>query len=124
MGWFNKLGGGNSFLGNTLVAEAARLDVQSVKSQFGFNLTRVNTVFGDLNFVAHPLLRGQWEDYVIVIDLPNLAYRPLQGNGISRDTFYQTNIQDNGVDGRIDQMITEAGLQILLPETHAVLKWS
>jgi len=124
VGWFNKLGGGNSFLGNTLVAEAARLDVQAVKSQFGFNLTRVNTVFGDLNFVAHPLLRGQWEDYVIVIDLPNLAYRPLQGNGISRDTFYQTNIQDNGVDGRIDQMITEAGLQILLPETHAVLKWS
>lgn len=123
VGWFNKLGNG-TFLGNTLVAEASRLDVQAIKSQFGFNLTRVNTVFGELNFVAHPLLRGQWEDYVIVIDLPNLAYRPLVGNGISRDTFYQTNVQAPGVDGRIDQMITEAGLQILLPETHAVLKWS
>jgi len=123
IGWFSKLNQG-SFLGNTLVAEAARLDVQNMKSQFGFNLTRINTVFGELNFVAHPLLRGQWEDYVIVLDLPNIAYRPLVGNGISRDTFYQTNVQDNGVDGRVDQIITEAGIQITLPETHAVLKWS
>ena len=122
IGWFNKLNQG-SFLGNTLVAEAARLDVQNMKSQFGFNLTRINTIFGELNFVAHPLLRGQWEDYVIVLDLPNISYRPLVGNGISRDTYYQTNVQAPDVDGRIDQIITEAGLQITLPETHAVLKW-
>ena len=123
IGWFSKLNQG-SFLGNTLVAEAARLDVQNMKSQFGFNLTRISTVFGELNFVAHPLLRNQWEDHVIVLDLPNISYRPLVGNGISRDTYYQTNVQDNDVDGRIDQMITEAGIQITLPETHAVLKWS
>ena len=123
IGWFSKLNQG-SFLGNTLVAEAARLDVQNLKSQFGFNLTRINTVFGELNFVAHPLLRNQWEDHVIVLDLPNISYRPLVGNGISRDTYYQTNVQNNDVDGRIDQMITEAGIQITLPETHAVLKWS
>ncbi|MDX9809897.1 MAG: hypothetical protein RBT04_07115, partial [Sphaerochaetaceae bacterium] len=67
---------------------------------------------------------NQWEDHVIVLDLPNISYRPLVGNGISRDTYYQTNVQDNDVDGRIDQMITEAGIQITLPETHAVLKWS
>lgn len=121
--WFSKLNQG-SFLGNTLVAEASRLDVQNMKSQFGFNLTRINTVFGELNFVAHPLLRNQWEDYAIVIDLPNIAYRPLIGNGISRDTYYQTNVQAPGVDGRVDQIITEAGIQITLPETHAVLKWS
>ena len=123
LGWFNKLGNG-SFLGNTLVAGASQLDVQNIKSQFGFELTRVKNIFGEYNFVSHPLLRGQWEDYVIVIDLPNLSYRPLVGNGISRDTFYQTNIQTPGTDGRIDQIITESGLQILLPETHAVLKWS
>ena len=123
VGWFNKLNQG-SFLGNTLVAEAARMDVQNIQSKFGFNLTKVTNVFGELNFVAHPLLRGQWEDYVIVIDLPNISYRPLVGNGISRDTFYQTNVQAPDVDGRVDQIITEAGIQIMLPETHAVLKWS
>jgi hypothetical protein len=48
----------------------------------------------------------------------------LVGNGISRDTFIETNIQDNGADGRKDQIITEAGLEIQLPETHAILKFS
>ena len=54
----------------------------------------------------------------------NVAYRPLVGNGISRDTFIETNIQDNDADGRKDQIITEAGLEISLPETHAILKFS
>ncbi len=121
--WFNKLGNG-TFLGNTLAGGSAQLDIQNVKSQFGFNLTRVSCVFGDFNFVAHPLLREQWEDYCLVIDLGQVAYRPLVGNGISRDTFYQTNVQAPDIDGRIDQIITEAGMQITLPETHAVLKWN
>ena len=56
--------------------------------------------------------------------MSNVAYRPLAGNGISRDTFVETNIQDNSTDGRKDQIITEAGLEISLPETHAVLKFS
>ena len=56
--------------------------------------------------------------------MKNVAYRPLQGNGVSRDTFIETNVQDNGVDGRQDQVITEAGLEISVPETHAILKFS
>ena len=60
----------------------------------------------------------------MAVDMSNVAYRPLVGNGISRDTFIETNIQNNDVDGRKDQIITEAGLEISLPETHAVLKFS
>jgi len=86
-------------------------------------MTEISTVFGDYVFVQHPLLREQWEDYGIVIDPKNVAYRPLQGNGISRDTFVETNVQNNDTDGRKDQILTESGLQILLPETHAVVKW-
>ena len=56
--------------------------------------------------------------------MKNVAYRPLVGNGHSRDTYIETNIQDNGIDGRQDQVITEAGLEISLPETHAILKFS
>ena len=84
----------------------------------------VNTIFGSLHFVQEPLLRGPWEDYAIMIDMKNVAYRPLVGNGVSRDTFVETNVQDNGVDGRQDQIITEAGLEISVPETHAILKFS
>jgi hypothetical protein len=71
-----------------------------------------------------PLFRGPWANHAVAIDLNNVAYRPLAGNGESRDTQVITNIQNNDVDGRKDMILTEAGLEIQLPETHAVLKFS
>jgi hypothetical protein len=121
--YLNKLGSG-SFLNNSVGSSQYRLDVDTVPGAFGHQVTVVNTIFGNLHFVAEPLLRGVWENYCVAVDLKNVAYRPLVGNGISRDTFIETNVQDNGVDGRQDQIITEAGLEISLPETHAVLKFS
>ena len=87
-------------------------------------ITAVQTAFGTFNFVAHPLFRGHSENICAVIDLANVSYRPLVGNGLNRDTFVETNIQDNSVDGRKDQIITECGLEIMLPETHALLTFS
>jgi len=121
--YLNKLGNG-SFMNNTIGASQYKLDVTSVPGAFGHTVTMVNTIFGNLHFVAEPLLRGPWEDYCVAVDLKNVNYRPLVGNGMSRDTFIETNVQDNGVDGRQDQVITEAGLEIQLPETHAILKFS
>ena len=85
---------------------------------------KVTTIFGNLYVVQEPLFRLDAEDYLMCVDLDNVAYRPLVGNGINRDTFIETNIQANDMDGRKDQIITEAGLEISLPETHAVLKFS
>ena len=121
--YLNKLGAG-SFMNNTVGSSQYRLDVQSVPGAYGHSVTMVNTIFGNLHFVADPLLRGPWEDYCVCVDLANVAYRPLVGNGVSRDTFIETNVQDNGVDGRQDMILTEAGLEISLPETHAILKFS
>jgi len=121
--YLNKLGNG-SFLNNSVGSSQYRLDVQSVPGAFGHTVTVVNTIFGNLHFVPEPLLRGPWEDYCVAVDMKNVAYRPLSGNGVSRDTFIETNVQDNGVDGRQDQIITESGLEISVPETHAILKFS
>jgi len=121
--YLNKMGSGG-FLNNTVGSSQYRLDVQNIKGSFGHQVTVVNTIYGNLHFVAEPLLRGMWEDYCVAVDMSNLAYRPLAGNGKSRDTFVETNIQDPGIDGRKDQIITEAGLEISLPETHAILKFS
>ena len=121
--YLNKLGAG-SFLNNSVGSSQYSLDINSIPGAFGHSVTVVNTIFGNLHFVAEPLLRGPWEDYAVAVDMSNVAYRPLAGNGISRDTFVETNIQDNSTDGRKDQIITEAGLEISLPETHAVLKFS
>jgi len=121
--YLNKLGNG-SFLNNTVGSSQYKLDVTTVPGAFGHSVTMVNTIFGNLHFIAEPLLRGIWEDYCVCVDLKNVAYRPLVGNGMSRDTYIETNIQNPGIDGRQDQVITEAGLEIQLPETHAILKFS
>ena len=136
MNWLNKLGG-SSFLGNTMsagVGVAAAgvptsspygVSIDKGQSLFnGVNVTQVDTLYGTLNFVMEPLLRGPWANHAIVVDLNNVAYRPLAGNGESRDTQIITNIQNNDVDGRRDMILTEAGLEIQLPETHAILKFS
>ena len=121
--YLNKLGNG-SFLNNSVGSSQYRLDVDTVPGAFGHQVTVVNTIFGNLHFVQEPLLRGMWEDYCVCVDLKNVAYRPLVGNGVSRDTFIETNVQENGIDVRQDQIITESGLEISLPETHAILKFS
>lgn len=121
--WFNKLGEAG-FLKNTVGSSSYRFDVANVRNQFGHNVTRVNTIFGNLHFVQEPLLRGWMEDYAIAVDLKNVAWRPLKANGISRDTWITTNVQDNDIDGRKDIITTEAGVQIDIPETHAILKFT
>lgn len=121
--WMNKLGEGG-FIRNTAGSSAFTIDIDNIKGKFGHKIMQVNTIFGELNFVQEPLLRNGYEDYAICVDLNNVALRPLAGNGKSRDTFIKTNIQDNDVDGRQDLITTETGLEISLPETHAILKWS
>tara|TARA_R110002020_G_scaffold237450_1_gene449802 strand:+ start:7498 stop:8820 length:1323 start_codon:yes stop_codon:yes gene_type:complete len=123
LAYLNKLGS-NGFLKNTITSSSYKMDVQNIKGAFGHEVTKINTIFGNLHFVAEPLFRGQDENLAIAIDLANVKYRPLQGNGVSRDTHIMTNIQNNNVDGRKDMVLTEAGLEISLPETHAVMKWS
>ena len=121
--FLNKLGS-NGFLDNTIGASQYRLDVNNIPGNFGHNVTKVSTIYGDLHFIAQPLFRGMWEDYAIAVDMKNVSYRCLAANGISRDTHIVTNVQNNDVDGRKDLILTEAGLEIDLPETHAILKWS
>ena len=121
----HKIGDGN-FLANSVGSGnnqnlfQASLEVK--KSSFmPIDITSISTSWGSMNFVAHPLFRGDMADKAVCIDLSNVNLRPLSGNGISRDTFVETNIQENDIDGRKDQIITEAGLEVMLPETHAVI---
>tara|TARA_R110002051_G_scaffold106353_1_gene179451 strand:- start:5819 stop:7150 length:1332 start_codon:yes stop_codon:yes gene_type:complete len=124
LAWLNKLGS-DSFLQNTVGANTQySLDVTSIPGQFGHNVTKVSTIFGNLHFVQEPLLRNQWENKAILIDMKNVAYRPLVGNGKSRDTHIITNVQGNDTDGRKDMILTEAGLEVSLPETHGVMTFS
>jgi hypothetical protein len=130
MNYFQKLGGdgflANSFgvMGTGSAPTALKFDIQSGQGRFGHNITKIETMYGSLNFVMEPLLRGPFENMAIAVDMANVKYRPLVGNGENRDTQIITNVQNNDVDGRKDMVLTEAGLEISLPETHALLKFS
>lgn len=123
LNWLNKLGD-SSFLGTTIGRGQYQFNVQNIMNSFGFIMTKVTNVWGEMYFVYNPLLRGPYEDYACAIDMAHVKYRYLNGNGKSRDTMYKTNVQDNGVDGRVDEILTEAGLEISMPELHAVVKFS
>ena len=126
LSYFNKLGG-TSFLGNTMALNSqvgSGMDIQNIQGEFGHLVTRISTLYGNLNLVMEPLFRGAHENTAIMIDLNNVSYRPLVGNGVSRDTQIITNVQNRDVDGRKDMILTEAGLEIQLPETHTVLQFS
>ena len=122
MAWLQKLAG-DGFLKNTVGTSSYKLDVQNIAGEFGHQVTKVNTIFGNLHFTAEPLFRNQDENIALAVDLANVKYRPLAGNGVSRDTHIMTNVQNNNVDGRKDMILTEAGLEISLPETHAIMKF-
>jgi hypothetical protein len=68
--------------------------------------------------VKQPLFEGAvYGGYAAAIDMANVGYRYLNG----RDTSLKTNIQANDVDGRRDEYLTEAGLEVKLPKTHGLL---
>ena len=79
---------------------------------------KIDTVYGSVSLVKEPLFRGFSTGYLAMIDLDHVAYRPLVGNGVNRDTSITTNVQQADEDLRKDMILTEAGLEVTLPETH------
>ena len=66
---------------------------------------------------THPMFRqipGAEKD-AIILDTKDLRYRYVDDTQLLKDR------QGNGVDGVIDEYLTEAGLEILQEKTHAVV---
>jgi hypothetical protein len=118
---FNKLSGfiDNSF--DMTDAGAVAYNFQKSEGSFGHRIMRIETVHGDISLVKEPLFRGMSAGFLCMVDLDHVSYRPLVGNGINRDTSIQTNVQAADEDLRKDMILTEAGLEVSLPETHALI---
>ena len=120
--FFNKLGDGlfiDSSVGYS--NSAMRYDVSQKDGRFGHKVLSVETIHGAMNMVKEPLFRGFSSGFLMMVDLDHVAYRPLVGNGVNRDTQVQTNVQSADEDLRKDMILTEAGLEVSLPETHYLL---
>jgi hypothetical protein len=103
----------------------ARDKIRIVKdtSTYGIKVARYDNIHGSLDIVIHDHLEGAtYGGYGIVIDPANIYYRPLNGDNGSRDTKLIENIQLPSADERKDMYITEAGLQLILPKTFAMMK--
>lgn len=96
-----------------------KLLVDNLAAKFGLEVFTYVTPFGTYKLMNYQhILEGQvYGGHTVIIDPEAVKYRPLQ----DRDTKLETNIQANDADGRIDQYITEAGLEVRNPEKHAVV---
>jgi len=122
--FFNKMGS-TGFVDQSVAADKMfQYDITSRNGNFGHQVMQVNTIHGDLSIVAEPLFRGIASGYMALVDLDHVSYRPLVGNGLNRDTHIITNVQQADEDLRKDMIITEAGLEITIPETHALYSFT
>ena len=119
---FNKLGDGAGFLGDSM-GGSNRYNFDASQGSFGHKVMKIDTVHGDLSLVKEPLFRGMSGEFMLLADLDHVSYRPLVGNGVNRDTSITTNVQQADEDLRKDMILTEAGLEVTLPETHALFNF-
>ena len=97
-----------------------RYNIAERDGQFGHKIMTIETIHGTMHLVKEPLFRGIASGFMAMVDMSKVAYRPLVGNGINRDTQIMTNVQSPDEDLRKDMILTEAGLEITLPECHAL----
>ncbi len=90
---------------------------QSEKT-YGMDVTTFTSPFGAIRLIPNWELEGaRYGGYLIGMDMDNLAYRFLEG----RDTAVLTNRQANDADTRKDEILTEAGLQVMQERTHFIV---
>lgn len=102
-----------------------KLETTVGDSTYGVHVMKYLSPFGEVNVVTHNHLEGAvYGGYGIAVDFAApVKYRYLAGDGPggSRDTKLHENRQAPDRDGRLDEFITECGLQFPQPERHGVL---
>jgi len=123
--FFNKLGTSAGFVAGTAGTASEdnpfRYNFNQSNGSFGHKIMKIDTIHGDLSLVKEPLFRGFFAGFLALVDLDHVSYRPLVGNGVNRDTSITTNVQQADEDLRKDMILTETGLEVSLPETHALI---
>jgi hypothetical protein len=120
--WLHKLGG--YFKNNVEISTNFNADiaVTGKRKMFGVDLTTISTVYGDMNVARNIHLDGTGVR-ILACNMANVAWRPLKGNGVNRDTSIYVGVQsleNTGVDKRVDMILTEGGFEWKMPESHAM----
>lgn len=95
----------------------SKLQTRPTDKTYGIQIAKYLSSHGVLNVIYHPLLEGDiYGKYMVVVDLTNILYRPLEG----RDTKLITNIQSPSTDGWMDEFKTESSVQVQLEKSHGL----
>jgi len=103
------------------------LNVAPTETRWGMSITKIFTPFGQANMVHDFMLEsptaggagfGGWG---FLLDLNEIRYRYVSGNGENRDTKVMMDVIENGVDGKSDEIRTEVGFEIKMEKYHAKL---
>ena len=119
--YLNKLGSAGFVYNSTTDGRmVANFDMDNRDGDFGHKIMELETIHGSLAIVKEPIFRGYASGLMCIADMNHVSYRPLVGNGINRDTHIVTNVQQADEDLRKDMILTEAGLEVTVPESHAL----
>ena len=90
---------------------------EPIKTEWGFNVRKLNTPHGSISLAHAPVLRGDWRNYGVAIDTDYVK------NYVFRPTSYTTAIKtDNAYDGVKDQIMSDEGVGLSMIEKHALIK--
>lgn len=101
--------------------DIARQTVINEKQRnWDFQVHSHTTLRGTIHYKVHPLFDEDpyLQDAGLILDMGNLFYRPLSDS----DTTFLKGRQETDRDGRKDEWITEAGLELRFPESHMLIK--
>lgn len=93
----------------TMIRKNSSYQWQTGQTEYGMNVTRMVSPAGTLVLTEHPAFGqagGFMEDSIVVLDTTNIRYRYIT------DTTYLQNRHDAGTDGKTDEYLTEAGLEV------------
>lgn len=125
------IGGNRSLLTiGQILRKNAAWQFQSGIKEYGMNVTRITSPFGELVVKTHPLFNQMkggtttavdyygMESWLWVLDMQEITYVTLKDS----DTKYQPDLQANGMDGLKSGYLTECSIEVHHPKTHYLLK--
>lgn len=100
-----------------ILINSSTLQSSRDENVLGVAATRLRTTFGDLMLINNQAFAELGKDnYGLVVDPMNVRRRTLRNMQINRG------VQDNDVDGRADQWIEQATIEVRKESTHAVIR--
>jgi hypothetical protein len=127
--WLNKLSTGG-LIPNTILNSSnnpmysANFMLEGRSNFLGLDITKIVHTSGSIPTVKDVSLDGTGIN-MVAVNYSRMNVRPLQGNGINRDTTLYTKVQDlsnNGVDARVDLYQSELGFDFWEPTSWAIWK--